>query len=114
MLLSLYPRGEAFALKTLTGLFPASCSGERVRLQSRFCLYCTVRHCQGFISSVEATNVIKPSNVIKIDHKCNKTLKCYENHIYLKERRPQLKSVVTLSKKTQYSITFNRKSAALK
>ena len=32
------------------------------------------------------------SNVIQIDHKYNKTDKCYSNGIYWKERRPQYKS----------------------
>ena len=29
---------------------------------------------------------------MKIDHKCNKTVKYYPNFIYSKERRPQFKS----------------------
>ena len=35
---------------------------------------------------------IKPSNVIKIDHKCDKTVKYYPNRIYSKKRRPKFRS----------------------
>ena len=51
-----------------------------------------------FLYGLEATNavidhkVIKPTNVIQIDHKCNKTGKCYPNRIYSKERCPQYKT----------------------
>ena len=31
------------------------------------------------------------SSVMQIDHKCNKTFKCYPNCVYSKERRPQYK-----------------------
>ena len=59
------------------------------------------------------TTNIMHSNVIQIDHKCNKTNKCYPNGIYWKERRPQYKSdkisPAALFQKTQYPIAFNRK-----
>ena len=59
------------------------------------------------------TNVIMHSNVIQIDHKCNKTDKCFSNGIYWKERRPQYKSdkisAAALIQKAQYPIAFNRK-----
>ena len=29
---------------------------------------------------------------MQFDNKCNETFLCYENHMYLKERRSQLKS----------------------
>ena len=57
---------------------------------------------------------------MKIDHKCNKTVKYYPNRIYSKERCPQFKSDKNkhrsaLSKlQKKYAIAFNRKSAALK
>ena len=57
---------------------------------------------------------------MKIDPKCNKTVKYYPNLIYSKERCTQFKSDrnkhrSALSKlQKKYPIAFNRKSAALK
>ena len=60
---------------------------------------------------------------MKIDHKCNKTVKYYPNRIYSKERRPQFKSDrnkhrgepwCSFETQKQYPMTFNRESAALK
>ena len=39
---------------------------------------------------------------MQFDNKCNETFLCYENHMYLKERRSQLKSDINILKNTVF------------